>query len=91
MHRYLTHVRDLDELTVEQRRLLGGVAARIPRLIEAVQAGTTTAKFKLGTRRLIDGRNIELELVARVPETKWDGVAKSWGQVPLGSPTDEEA
>ena len=66
MHRYLASVWDLDELTVEQRRFLGGVAARIPRLIEAVQAGTTTARFKLGTRRMDDGRHIELELVARV-------------------------
>ena len=91
MHRHLAPVRDLDELTVEQRRFLGGVAARIPRLIEAVQAGTTTARFKLGTRRLDDSRHIELELVARVHESKWDGIAKSWGQVPLGSPADEQA
>ena len=91
MHRHLAPVRELDELTAEQRRFLGGVAARIPRLIEAVQAGTATASFKLGTRRLDDGRHIELELVARVPEREWDGVAKSWGQVPPGSPADEEA
>ena len=91
MNRYSAPVWDLDELTVEQRTFLGGVAARIPRLIEAVQAGAATARFKLGTRRLDDGRHIELELVARVPECKWDGIAKSWGQVPLGSPVDEEA
>ena len=91
MHSYLAPVRDLDELTVEQRRFLGGVAARIPKLIEAIQAGTTTARFKLGTRRLDDGRHMELELVARVPERKWDGVAKSWGQVPLGPPAEEDA
>ena len=91
MHRYLAADRDLDELTAEQRRFLSGVAARIPRLIEAVQAGTTTASFKLGTRRLDDGRHIELELVARIPASEWDGVAKSWGQVPPGSPGDEEA
>ena len=91
MHRYMAPVRDLDELTVEQRRFLTGVAARIPRLIEAVQAGATTAMFKLGTRRLDDGRDIELELVARVPEGKWDGVAGSWGQFPPLSSADEEA
>ena len=91
MHRHLALVRDLDELTVEQRRFLGGVATRIPRLIEAVQAGDKTARFKLGTRRLNDGRQVELELVARVPESKWDGIANSWGQVPLGSQTEEEA
>ena len=34
---------------------------------------------------------MELELVARVPERKWDGVAKSWGQVPLGPPAQEDA
>ena len=51
-------VRDLDELTVEQRSFLGGVAARIPRLIEAVQAGNTTARFKLGSRRLDEAAGI---------------------------------
>ena len=91
MHRYLAPVRDLDEFTAEQRRFLGGVAARIPRLIEAVQAGTATASFKLGSRRLDDGRHVELELVARVPEGKWDGVAGSWGQIPPGAPVDEDA
>ena len=39
MNRYFAPVRDLEELTLEQRRFLGRVAARIPRLIEAVQAG----------------------------------------------------
>ena len=91
MNRYLAPVRDLEELTVEQRRFLGGIAARIPRLIEAVRAGTATASFKLGTRRLDDGRHIELELVARVPEGKWDGIAGSWGRVPPGQQVDKEA
>ena len=91
MNRYFAPVRDLNELTLEQRRFLGRVAARIPRLIEAVQAGTATASFKLGTRRLDDGRHIELELVARVPEGKWDGIAGSWGQVPPGQPADKGA
>lgn len=91
MNRHLAPVRDLDELTVEQRRFLGGVAARIPRLIEAVRAGAATARFKLGTRRLDDGRHIELELVAREPEGKWDGIAGSWGQVPPGQPADKGA
>ena len=75
-------------MTVEQRRFLGGVAARIPRLIEAIQAGSTMARFKLGTRRLDDGRYIELELVARVPDGKWHGVAKSWGKIPPRSPAE---
>ena len=39
MNRYFAPVRDLNKLTLEQRRFLGRVAARIPRLIEAVQAG----------------------------------------------------
>ena len=91
MNSYLGSVRDLDELTAEQRRFLGGVAARIPRLIEAVQGGTATASFKLGTRRLNDGRLAELELIARISESEWDGVAKSWGQVPPGPLADEEA
>ena len=91
MHRNLTPVRDLHQLTVEQRRFLGGVAAKIPRLIEAIQKGATTAQFKLGTRSLDDGRRIELELVARVPEGQWHGVSKSWGRIPLQSPADDEA
>ena len=90
MHRHLAPVRDLEELTFEQRRFLRGVAERIPRLIEAIQAGATVAQYKLGSRRLDDGRRIELELVARVPEGKWHGVAKSWGQIPPRSPADEE-
>ena len=90
MNRYLAPVRDPDEFTVEQRRFLTRVAARIPRLIEAVKAGAATASFKLGTRRLDDGRHVELELVARVPEGRWDGIAGSWGQVPPGQPADKE-
>ena len=58
MHRHFKPVRVLDELTVEQHKFLGGVAARIPRLIEAIQAGSAMARFKLGTRRLDDGRHI---------------------------------
>lgn len=91
MHRYLASVRALDELTDKQRRFLGGVAARIPKLFEAIEAGGSSARFKLGTRRLRDGRHVELELMARVPERKWDGIAKSWGQMPLRSPKDDEA
>lgn len=58
MHSDLTSVRDLEELTDKQRRFLGGLAARIPRLIEAVKAGSSIALFKLGTRRLDDGRHV---------------------------------
>ena len=91
MHRNLVSVRSLDELTDKQRRFLGGVAARIPKLFEAIEAGGSSARFNLGTRRLDDGRHVELELVARVPERKWDGIAQTWGQRPLRSPADEEA
>ncbi|MCZ0952173.1 MAG: hypothetical protein OXQ89_22845 [Rhodospirillaceae bacterium] len=90
MNRHLAPIRDLDELTVQQRRFLGSVAARIPLLFEAIKAGSTNARYKLGTRRLDDGRHVELELVARVPERKWHGVAKSWGRIPPRSPTDKE-
>lgn len=76
MHRHFTPVRDVDEFTVEQRRFLAGVAVRIPRLIKAIKAGTTMARYNLGTRRLDDGRHVELELVARVAEGKWHGVGK---------------
>lgn len=91
MHRQLTPVRDLDALTDEQRRFLGGVAVRIPKLIEAIAAGGSSACYKLGSKRLEDGRRVELELVARVPERKWDGIAQTWGQMLTRSPADEEA
>ena len=90
MHRHLAPVRNLDELTDKQRRFLDGIAVRIPRLIQAVRAGNSSARFKLGTRRLDDGRHLELELVARVPERKWDGVARTWGQMPGRSSADDE-
>lgn len=91
IHRYLTGVRDLDGLTDEQRRFLGSVAAKIPKLIEAIEAGGSSARYRLGTKRLEDGRRVELELVARVPERKWDGIAQTWGQMLTRSPADEEA
>lgn len=72
MNTYLASVRPLDELTEQQRLFLGGVAARIPKLFEAMEVGGSSARFKLGTRRLDDGRHVELELVAPVPERKWD-------------------
>ena len=78
-------------MTVEQRLFLGGVAVVIPLLIVAIKEGTTMASYKLGSRRLEDGRRIELELVARVPEGKWHGIAKSWGQIPPRSQKDHEA
>ena len=90
MHRYLTPVRDLDALTDEQCRFLGGVAARIPKLFEVIEAGGSSVRYKLGTRRLDDGRRVELELVARVPERKWEGVAKTWGQMPWRSSADDK-
>lgn len=91
MHRHLVSVRPLDELTDKQRRFLGGVAAKIPRLLEAIEAGGSSARFKLGTRRLEDGRRVELELVARVPRRKWHGIANSWGQMLPRSSVDDEA
>lgn len=78
-------------MTVEQRWFLAGIAVRIPRLIEAIKGGTATASYKLGTKRLEDGRRVELELVARVPEDKWQGVLNSWGEMPSQSPGDEKA
>ena len=91
MYRYLAPVRDLDALTDKQRRFLGVVAVWIPKLFEAIEAGGSSARCKLGTRRLQDGRRVELELVARAPERKWEGVAKSWGQMPTQPPADGEA
>ena len=72
-------LRDLDDLTVKQRRFLGRIAFRIPQLIKAILSGETECRYDLGTRRLEDGRQLELELVARAPENQWKGIAKSWG------------
>ena len=91
MYSYLAPVRELNELTLEQRRFLGGVAVKIPRLIEAIESGSAMARYKLGTRRLEDGRHLELELVARVAEGKWHDVANSWGQVPSRPSGDDKA
>ena len=71
MHRYLASVRNLDELTDEQRRFLGSVAAKIPKLIEAIEAGGSSARYRLGTSAWRTAGGVELELVARVPERKW--------------------
>ena len=90
MYRYLAPVRDLDELTDKQRRFLGELAARIPKLFEAITAGGSSARYMIGTKRLKDGRRVELDLVARVPERKWDGITQRWGQVRLRSSTREE-
>lgn len=35
------------------------------------RSGSSSAHYKLGTRRLEDGRHVKLELVARVPDRKW--------------------
>ena len=75
MHRHSASVRSLDKLIDKQRRFLGGVAAQIPKLFEAIESGGSSVRFKLGNRGLDDGRHIELELVARVPERKWDGIS----------------
>ena len=77
-------IRDLDELTVKQRRFLGRIAFRIPQLIKAILSGQTESRYDLGKRRLQDGRELELELVARAPESKWRGIAKTWGIGPEG-------
>ena len=77
--RFREAIRDLDDLTVKQRRFLGRIAFRIPQLIKAIASGRTEARCELGSKRLADGRKLELELVARAPEEKWAGVLKNWG------------
>lgn len=83
-------IRDLDDLTVKQRRFLGRIAFRIPQLINAILAGETETRCELGHRQLKDGRKLELQLVVRAPENQWRDIAKTWGQgtasVPEGKP-----
>ena len=90
--RFREAIRDLDDLTVKQRRFLGRIAFRIPQLVKAIVAGETESRCELGTRQLKDGRKLELELVARAPENKWLGIAKTWGGGPEKSSfTDDES
>lgn len=84
--RFREAIRDLDDLTIKQRRFLGRIAFRIPQLIKAIATGKTEARCELGSKQLEDGRKLELELVARAPENKWLGIAETWGK---GSPTSE--
>lgn len=88
--RFREAIRDLDDLTVRQRRFLGRIAFRIPQLIKAIVAGETEARCELGSKQLDDGRKLELELVARAPENKWAGVLKSWGSGSKMSPPTED-
>lgn len=82
-------IRDLDDLTVKQRRFLGRIAFRIPQLIKAILSGEAECRYDLGTRRLEDGRQLKLELVARAPENQWKGIAKTWGSGPTGAHKSE--
>lgn len=56
---------DLHDLDHRQARFLRWAATLIPKLIKAVARGAIEWCWILGRRRLKDGRNLELLLVAR--------------------------
>ena len=78
-NRFRAAVRDLDDLTVRQRRFLGRIAFRIPQLIKAIVAGESESRCALGTRLLDDGRQLELELVVRAQKKEPDSPLSKWG------------
>ena len=78
-NRFRAAIRDLDELTVRQRRFLGRIAFRIPQLIKAIVSGESESRCDLGTRRLEDGRQLELELVARATKKGPESPLAKWG------------
>lgn len=77
--RFREAIRDLDDLTVKQRRFLGRIAYRIPQLIKAIVAGETEVRCDLGIQQLKDGRQLELELVARAPKKDTESPLSKWG------------
>jgi len=78
-NRFRAAIRDLDDLTVRQRRFLGRIAFRIPQLIKAIVGGESESRCDLGTRRLEDGRQLELELVARATKKDPESPLAKWG------------
>jgi len=53
---------------VRQLRFLIRVAELVPRVLAALEAGHVESGQKVGRRRLKDGREVELWLVARAPK-----------------------
>ena len=70
---------DNHDLTPRQRRFLGRIAFRIPQLIKAIVAGAIESRWGLGKRQLEDGRQLELELVARAPKKNPAAAYPHWG------------
>ena len=62
--------RDLDR---QQVRFLRWIGSLIPALLKAVARGAVESRWILGRRRLKDGRNVELSLMARAPDKEADG------------------
>ena len=62
--------RDLDR---QQVRFLRWIGSLIPALLKAVARGAVESRWILGRRRLKDGRNVELSLVARAPDNEAGG------------------
>ncbi len=63
-------IRDLDR---QQVRFLRWIGSLIPALLKAVARGAVESRWILGRRRLKDGRNVELSLMARAPDKEAGG------------------
>ena len=77
--RFREAIQDLDDLTVKQRRFLGRIAYRNPQLIKVILSGEVEVRCELGTQKLKDGRQLELELVARAPKREAESPLAKWG------------
>ena len=86
--RFRHAMRDLDDLTLRQRRFLGRIAFRIPQLIKAIVEGAIESRWGLGKRQLDDGRQLELELVVRAPKREPASTLTKWGSGCAGCPED---
>ena len=58
---------DADQPIVHQLRFFIRVARLIPQLLASLESGHVESTMKLGKRRLSDGREVELWLVAKAP------------------------
>ena len=58
---------EADAPAVRQLRFLIRVVRLIPQLLAALESGNVESSMKLGKRRLADGREVELWLVAKAP------------------------
>lgn len=71
---------DLKDLTPRQAAYLRWVGSLIRALLQAVERGSVDSRWIIGRRKLEDGRNAELTLVAKAPKRESSaGYSRSTG------------